>query len=206
MNGVKLRIYLVVVGVLVLVLCSSSSAWAISLHAGNTRSRGYGVKTDISTPVSAPYVDISGQSSWVSTAGPVYWVQTGWRYYVGYSGAKSYYEYKLPTGYKLQELSVQAWNFTRNYCVTQLTDGSWQVKINGDPKGQWYSSLLPGPQEPVRAESESHLSTVQLNTQFNNVQYRGTTTWFNFDENAWEIESPYWVSATNTYRFHTYGP
>jgi hypothetical protein len=164
------------------------------------------VKADISTPASAPYVGYSGQSSWVSTAGPTYWVQTGWRYYYGWSAAKSYWEYKLPTGYQLQDLSSQAWNFTRNYCVTLLDDGNWQVKINNDPKGAWGAGALAAPQEPVRAESESHATYVELRTPFNNVQYRGTTTWFNFNENGWVEESPYWVNVTNLYRYQSYGP
>jgi len=200
------RLPLLLVAALVLVLTIGAEASAISLHAGNTRSRGYGVKADISTPSSAPYVGYSGQSSWVSTAGPYYWVQTGWLYYYQDSAAKSYWEYKLPTGYQLQELSDQAWNFTRNYCVTLLADGNWQVKINGVPKGAWGASALSAPQEPVRAEAESHASYVELHSGFNNVQYRGTTTWFNFDENGWVEEGPYWVNVTYPYRYQCYGP
>lgn len=201
----KRRVLLVGVVALALLLLLGSSAWA-SYHVGNTRSRGYGVKADISTPASAPYVGFSGQSSWVSTAGPTYWVQTGWRYYDGWSAAKSYWEYKLPTGHQLYHMSDQAWNFTRNYCITLLDDGNWQVKVNGTPKGAWGAGVLAAPQEPVRAESESHASDVELRTWFNNVQYRGTTTWFNFNENGWIAEGPYWVNVTYLYKYQSYGP
>ena len=136
--------------------------------AGNTRSAGYGVKANIYCPASAPYVGASGQSNWVSTPGPTYWVQAGWRYYSGYSYAKSYYEYSLPIGYNLVETSVQRWGAVRTYEVSHSGSGVWAVKINNSTVGSF--GTLTAPVYPVKAMSESHYSTVQLNTQFSTVQ------------------------------------
>ncbi len=198
------RVLVVLLLALVMALAIATGAAAISDYAGNERSVGYGVKADISTPATAPYVWVSGQSSWVSTGGTTYWVQTGWLYYYGYTYPKSYWEYSLPTGYHLEELSDQVWNLTRNYEVSYAGSGYWTVKINGASKGSW--SYLSAPSEPVGAMSESHYPTVQLNTQFNNVKYRGTTTWYNFDQSNWVVDSPYWLSVTSTYKYKTQGP
>lgn len=189
---------------IVIAVSLGTSAMAGSIYAGNDRSPGYGVRADISTPASAPWVGFSGQSSWVSTPGPTYWVQAGWRYYNGYSYAMSYYEYSLPTGYHLEEMSAQVWNFTRNYEVSYIGSSLWTVKVNGTPKGYW--GYLSAPVYPVKARSESHYPTVELNTQFNNVQYRGTSTWFNFDQHNWIAQSPYWLSVSSTSRYRTQGP
>jgi hypothetical protein len=161
------------------------------------------VSADISTPSTAPWVGGSGESNWVSTPG-TYWVQTGWRYYGGYTYAKSYYEYNLASGYHLEELSDQVWNLTRTYEVSYAGSNFWTVRINGVSKGSW--GYLGAPLSPMAALSESHYPTVQLNTQFNNVKYRGVSTWYNFDQNNWVMDSPYWVSAYTTYRFLTLGP
>jgi hypothetical protein len=189
---------------LLFVLTATASAAAESIYVGNERSTGYGAKADISTPASAPWVGASGESNWVSTPGPTYWVQAGWRYFGGFSAARSYYEYSLPIGYHLEDMSDQVWNYTRNYEVSHAGSGMWTVKVNGTSKGAW--GYLAAPVSPVEALSESHYPTVELNTQFNNVKYRGTTTWFNFNESGWVEESPYWVSAAYPYRYRTQGP
>jgi hypothetical protein len=201
---VRRRVFVVLLLALLIALTVATSASAVSIYAGNTRSPGYGVKADISTPASAPYVGSSGESNWVSTPGPSYWIQAGWRYYSGFSNAVSYYEYSLPIGYHLEDMSSQAWNFTRNYEVSHVGSSIWTVKVNGASKGSW--GYLSAPVYPVKACSESHYSTVQLNTQFNNVQYRGTSTWFYFDYAGWTVQSPYWLSITSYYRYRTQGP
>ncbi len=188
---------------LVIVFAFTSVASA-SWYAGNTRSAGYGVRANIYCPSSAPYVGGSGQSNWVSTPGPTYWVQTGWRYYSGYSYARSYYEYSLPIGYSLVETSNQSWNSVRTYEVSHSGSGNWAVKIGGSTVGTW--GTLSAPVYPVKAMSESHWSTVQLNTQFASVKYRGTTTWYNFDQANWVTDSPYYLTITANYQYKTLGP
>jgi hypothetical protein len=201
---VRKRATVVLLLALMVALIAAEGATAESIYAGNDRSVGYGVKADISTPSSAPWVGASGQSNWVSTPGPTYWVQTGWRYYGGFSAAKSYYEYSLPIGHHLEEMSNQAWNFTRNYEVSHIGAGIWTVKVNGTSKGSW--GYLSAPVSPVKARSESHYPTVELNTQFNNVKYRGVSTWFDFDQANWVVQAPYRLSVTSTYRYRTQGP
>ncbi len=197
------RVVIVLVLTLVIALAVTASALG-STYVGNTRSVGYGVRADISTPSSAPWVGTSGESNWVSAGASGYWVQAGWRYYYGYAYAKSYYEYNLPIGYHLEEMSSQAWNYTRTYEVSYVGSGVWTVKVNGVSKGSW--GTMSAPVYPVEALSESHYPTVELNTQFNNVQYRGTTTWFNFDQSGWVIQSQYWLDVTSLYRYRTAGP
>lgn len=194
---------IVLVLALVIAVALATSA-AASIYVGNTRSVGYGVRADISTPRTAPWVGSTGQSNWVSVGGGGYWVQTGWRYYGGYTYPKSYWEYNLAIGHHLEEMSSQVWNFTRNYEVTHLSSGVWTVKVNGVAKGSW--GYLSAPSYSVQALSESHYPTVELNTQFNNVQYRGTTTWFLFNENGWVMESPYWLDISTLYKYRTAGP
>ncbi len=199
----KRRLSLVLLLALVLILVIATSASA-SWYAGNSRTTAYGVRADISTPSSAPYVGSSGGSNWVGTPGTSYWVQAGWRYYSGYSYARSYYEYSLPTGYSLTETSNQSWGTTKNYEVSSASSGYWTVKIAGVSQGSW--SYLAAPVSSVRAWSESHNSTVVLNTQFNNVKYRDSTTWYNFDQSSWRTDSPYYLSIAYTYKFNTLGP
>jgi hypothetical protein len=38
------------------------------------------------------------------------------------------------------------------------------------------------------------------------VQYRGTSTWYSFDQAGWVTNSPYYVSATSNYQYTTLGP
>lgn len=201
---VRKRVIVVLLLALVIALAAATSATAESIYAGNDRSAGYGVKADISTPASAPWIGSSGQSSWVSTPGPTYWVQAGWRYHSGFAAARSFYEYSLPIGYHLEDMSDQPWNFTRTYEVSYAGSSLWTVKVNGTSKGSW--GYLSAPVYPVKARSESHFPTVELNTQFANVKYRGTSTWFYFDQNNWIAQSPYWLSASSTYRYRTQGP
>ena len=199
----KRRSSLVLLLALVLILVIATSASA-SLYAGNSRTTAYGVRADVSTPSSSPYVGSSGEANWVGTPGTSYWVQAGWRYYSGYSYARSYYEYSLPTGYNLSETSNQSWGTTKNYEVSSAGSGYWTVKIAGVTQGSW--SYLAAPVTSVLALSESHSSTVVLNTQFNNVSYRGSTTWYSFDQSGWRTDSPYYLSITSLYKFKTLGP
>jgi hypothetical protein len=200
---VRKGVFIILLLALVIVLAFNAVAFATSF-AGNSRSAGYGVKANIYCPASAPYVGSSGQSNWVSTPPTGYWVQAGWRYYSGYSYAKSYYEYCLPIGYNLVETSVQSWGAVRTYEVSHSGSGVWAIKINNSSVGSF--GTLAAPVYPVKAMSESHNPTVQLNTQFGSVKYRGTSTWYNFDESGWWTDSPYYLSITSTYQYKTLGP
>jgi hypothetical protein len=200
---VKRGLIVVLLLALVMVLAFSSVASATWV-AGNTRSTGYGVRANIACPASAPYVGGSGEASWVGTPGPSYWLQTGWRYYSGYSYAKSYYEYNLPIGYSLTETSTQSWGATRTYEVSHSGSGVWAVKIGGSTVGSW--GTLAAPVSPVKAVTETHASTVQMRTPFSAVKYRGTTTWYNFDQAGWITNSPYYLSITSNYQYTTQGP
>jgi hypothetical protein len=199
-KGVIAVLLLALVMILVVATGASASSW----FAGNSRSVGYGVRANIQAPASAPYVGTSSQASWVSTPGPSYWVQTGWRYYGGYTNAKSYYEYSLPIGYSVVEVSTHSWGATKTYEVSHSGSGYWAVKIAGSTIGSF--GTLSAPVYPVRAMSESHYSTVQLNTAFSSVKYRGTSTWYNFDESNWVTDSPYYLSITSTSAYRTLGP
>ena len=200
----KRRLSLIVLLALVVLLVVAAGASASSWYAGNARNSAYGVRGDISTPSTAPYVGSSGESNWVSTPGPTYWVQAGWRYYGGYSAARSYYEYSLPSGYNLVETSNQAWGVARNYEVSHAGSGYWTVKIGGVTQGSW--GTISAPVSQVKAMSESHYTTVQLNTQFNNVYYRTSSSWYTFDQSNWRTDSPYYLTITYTYRYKTLGP
>jgi hypothetical protein len=200
---VRKGVFIVLILALVMVLAFSAAASA-SWYAGNTRSPGYGVRANIACPVSAPYVGSSGESSWVGTPGPSYWVQAGWRYYSGYSYAKSYYEYSLPIGYSLTETGTQTWGAVRTYEVSHSGLGYWMVRIGGTTVGTW--GTLSAPVYPVKAMTESHYSTVQMNTAFSSVKYRGTTTWYNFDQAGWVTNSPYYLSIASYYQYTTKGP
>lgn len=195
---------LVLLLALVLALAFTTAASA-TWYAGNTRSTGYGVRANIACPSTAPYVGAWGQSSFVSTPGPTYWVQAGWRYYSGISSAKSYYEYNLPIGYSLVETGTQTWGAVRTYEVSHSGSGVWAVKIGGSTVGSW--GTLSAPVYPVKAMTETHgSSSVQMNTAFSSVKYRGTTTWFNFDQSSWVTDSPYYLSITSNYQYRTLGP
>jgi hypothetical protein len=200
---VRKGIIIVLVLAVVMVFAFTAIASA-GMLAGNTRSAGYGVKANIYCPASAPYVGSSGESNWVSTPGPGYWVQAGWRYYSGYSYAKSYYEYSLPIGYSLVETSTQNWGAVRAYEVSHSGSSVWAIKISGSSVGSF--GTLSAPVYPVKAMSESHASTVQLNTQFGSVQYRGTSTWYAFNESGFWTDSPYYLNITSYSQYKTLGP
>lgn len=198
----KRRLVTILILALVIALAVAASALASS-YAGNLRTSAYGARADISTPASAPYVSFSGESNWVTGPASTYWVQAGWRYYNGYSYARSYYEYNTASGYYLQEVSNQGWGTTRTYEVSYAGSNLWTVKIGGVTQGSW--GYMGAPAE-VQALSESHYPTVVLNTQFNNVKYRSSTTWYNFNQANYIQDSPYWLSITYPYRYKSQGP
>jgi hypothetical protein len=200
---VRKRLATIMFLALVVALIVATGASAVSDYAGNTRTSSYGVSAYIYTPASAPWVGNSGQSSWVSGPGPSYWVQAGWRYYGGYPYARSYYEYNVAGGYRLQEVSNQAWGTSRTYEVSYAGGNMWTAKIAGVTQGSWGYMGAPA---TVKALSESHYPTVQLNTQFNYVTYRTSSTWYYFNQANWVQDAPYWVSATYLYKYKTQGP
>lgn len=200
----KGRLLLVLSLALVIVLLVATGASAVSWYAGNYRTTAYGARADISTPSSAPFVGSSGEANYVSTPGPTYWLQTGWRYYSGYTTAKPYYEVSVPNLYELVEYSSQSWGTTINYQLNYAGSGYWTVSIGGVSQGSY--GPLSGPVSRVYGESETHYSTVQMNTQFNNVQYRGASSWYYFDQSNWFTNSPYYLTITSTYKYKTLGP
>ena len=109
----------------------------------------------------------------------------------------------MPSGYHLQETSNKSWGTTKTYEISYAGNGLWTVKIAGVTQGSWGSFGASG---TVWAMSESHYPTVELYTLFNNVKYRTSTTWYNFDQANWDQDSPYLVSATYNYRYRTLGP
>ncbi|HLF90900.1 MAG TPA: hypothetical protein VI451_18300 [Anaerolineales bacterium] len=168
--------------VLATVICFLFAQVALaSWYAGNFRYSGYGVKATIYAPISAPYLETSGESNWVSLPSPN-WVQTGWRYYVGYSNAKPYVEYHYGGLSGLTEYGTQSWGTAKVYQIRHVSGSSWCAFIAGVQKGCFTPTTAP---QTMLAESEVHVSSNnQLQTTFTAVQYRNSSgTWLNFDQN-----------------------
>jgi hypothetical protein len=116
--------------VIALALGFAQRVSATNWYAGNRRIGGtYGVKAGIMAPASAPYLEISGESNWVSLPAD-YFVQAGWRYYTSYSSAQKYREYNTHTGiYDVDNYGTQAWNTTIVYIVHQSGE-LWSIYID----------------------------------------------------------------------------
>jgi hypothetical protein len=197
MRSVAVAVFLAIT----LVMADSASA---NWYAGNIRYSSYGVKAQIWTPASAPYLANSGESNWVSLPSP-YWIQTGWRYYKGWSAARRYIEYNNALGYALNEYGTQAWSSVVDYKVNHIGGTTWCAYINDG--NQYCVSGLASTPAPVLALSESHDSGNVLNTRFQGVYYRTSGgAWQVFDQSNWVEDSPYWVQKDNTYYFLTQGP
>ncbi len=189
-----------------------------SWYAGYFQGGGsYGVRADIYTPASAPYIGATGgESNWVSTATPwvtAYWVQTGWRLtQAAPTTAKSYYEYRAspdPADYLLVEYENHSWGTSKNYKIEW--DGTYWIFYRN---GTWLFGVtggyLPTPPTTVAAESEVHNDpTTVLDTHFGNVQWKNSGgTWADFSQ-WWNYsnQDPYSVQFTlYPSNFNTYGP
>lgn len=175
-----------------------------SWYAGNIRTNGYGVKASIYAPLSAPYLETSGESNWVSLPAPN-WVQTGWRYYLGWTAAKPYVEYNYGGTYGITHYGTQGWGTAKEYQVRHVSGTTWCAFISGVQKGCFMPTTAP---KTMLAESEVHVSSNnELQTTFVAVQYRNSSgTWVNFDQNNAFANSPYQINRITNYNFVNYGP
>jgi len=174
-------------------------------YAGNRRSSAYGVKAYISAPSSAPYLEESGESSWVSLPSP-YWVQVGWRYYRGWSAPQRYLEFRDVDGnYDIFHYGEHAWGDVVEYAVIWQGGITWCGWIDGINKGCYKAVNAPS---YVLAHSEVHESPQnELHTCFAGVSYRNSAgTWYLFDQASWVEDWPYRVQKDHTYDYLNYGP
>lgn len=175
-----------------------------SWYTGNRRDNSYGIKAWIYAPSSAPYLEKSGESNWVSTPSPN-WVQAGWRYYKGWSAAKPYVEHCISGNYGLTEYGTQSWGTGVNYRVQYNGYSTWYAYINDSNKGGW--GPLSAPQQ-VLGYSEVHESSSNgLDTRFSSVYYRDSSyNWHLFDQGNWREDSPYAVQKDSYYYYRNYRP
>jgi len=186
-------------------MVAAQPVWA-SWYAGNYQTGAYGIKANIYTPPSAPYLASSGESSWVSTNAP-YWVQTGWRYYKNWENARPYIEYNLSTGYDLTEYGTQSWGWYKGYKLVHSMYG-WSVYIDNVFKLLVGGGGLPTPPTLLLASSEVHSSSSnELDTTFCSVSWQNSSgTWSVFNQNHFFEDSPYHVTDDYYYHFNCYGP
>lgn len=175
-------------------------------YAGNGRTSAYGAKADIYTPSSAPYLEESGESSWVSTPSP-YYIQTGWRYYKGWPAARPYVEHRLPDDYDLNEYGTQSWGTSKEYKVSYEDDEDWWIAyIDGEALEMWGPIDAP---TTVFGYSEVHQSSSnELDTDFHGVRWKNSQgQWNLFDQsNMWREDDPYAVEKTQYWYYRCYGP
>lgn len=192
--------------VLILAFGIAESASATNWYAGNAKGSVYGVKANIKTPSTAPYIETSVESTWVSLP-CCYWVQAGWRYYKDWPSAQRYVEYRNHAGGgDLIPQGNQSWGTTVEYKVQHNSGEMWCAYINGSSKG-CYNYIRTAPSQ-VQAYSEVHVSSNnQLNTNFSSVSYRNSSgTWYLLNNANWREDPPYKVDKYANYRYRTYGP
>jgi hypothetical protein len=163
-----------------------------SWHAGNRRSLAYGVKTNIFTPYTPPYmypyIGIS-QSNWVSTPGS-YWLQIGWIYYYGWDQPLAYYEYCVypclsDDDYEQEWFEFMDWNTYTSFRVQNIpsinkTYGTWCAYKNDI--AIICSPNLVNPPVEVQVMSESHHPWNDINTYYTSVSYLDSSrVWHPFD-------------------------
>jgi len=174
-------------------------------YTGNSRTSAYGIKADIYTPSSAPYLAADGESNWVSIPTPD-WVQTGWYYRVGFSSAKPYVEHQVGQNYGLTDYGTQSWNTSKNYKVEYSSaNNTWRAYIDNDFKEGWGPISAP---KTVLGRSEVHTSSSnELDTDFDNVYWKNSLgSWNLFDQDNFVEQSPYDVEETQYYKYRCYGP
>lgn len=200
-----------VIGSVSAVVASSPVAAIDRWYAGNNQTSVYGVKADIYTPSSAPYVgNYYGEASYVSTISySGRWVQTGWILWANNSSAEPYVEIGTGILSDIYYYGTQAWGSYKNYKVQyEAYDDSWNAYIDGSFKAGYSGSAIPdAPNAQLTACAEIRGSnTTELNTDFNSVSWRNSSgVWNLFDQNNLWAESPYhWQGQV--YHYLVYGP
>ncbi|MFZ5858597.1 MAG: hypothetical protein ACOYZ6_17350 [Chloroflexota bacterium] len=174
-------------------------------YTGNSQQNAYGVLANITTPSQSPFLDESGESSYVTTTGP-YWIQAGWRYYKSGIWAWSYVEaYSPATGYSIDEYSIHNWGTIKEYKVEWVSGTTWCGWIDGVNKACYEVKSAPS---QVNAHSEVHVSSQnELDTWFGIVWYLDSNnTWYLFDQALWREDAPYAVDKNHYYEFRNHGP
>jgi hypothetical protein len=197
--------------------------WAISddwymapwpLHAGNWRGSGYGVRANITTPPSTPYVGPSniGASShvlgWVAAVGNG-WLQTGWIYNPSIDAAHpAVYTESLIGGSHsgILRWGTTPWGSTYVYRVENVSGTStWRAYLgNGqlDSRGP-----LPVPsQMQVMGETFGN-SRNRINSSFTSVSWKNSSgSWSLFDSANWLEEGTYYVQDKSLkYQYYVTG-
>ena len=197
-----------IIGILVTLFMTLSSVGTTSADwwTGNSQTDAYGVKANIWAPSSAPYIEETGESNWVSLP-ERYWVQAGWRYLKGWSEAKKYVEYYTSSGiYGIHHYGTHGWGSIVEYRVDWIGGTTWCGRIDGVNKGCYQVRSAPS---LVLARSEVHTSSKnELDTRFSAVYYMGSTwnQWFLFNQEGWREDAPYQVQKDTTYYYRNYGP
>ena len=105
----KRGIFALIIVLILILVVSVQPTIAASLFAGNTQMSTYGLKADICTPTSAPFIsNYNGESSWVmieniTNPNTPHWVSTGWFYCGGYPNAIPYTEEDIYGYYNLTQ-------------------------------------------------------------------------------------------------------
>lgn len=191
-------------GLMVLAVLQARPADA-SWYAGNKRSSSYGASASIRTTPSQPYLETSGESSWVSKCNCGGWRQAGWRYYKGWASARTYDEYNTNGGsYAIRERGNQSWNTYIAYKVDYVATSTWAAYIGGTHYGS-VGPIDPAPAQ-VQAMAEVHVSSNNaLDSYFSSVKYKNSSsTWVLFDQSLWQQDSPYKCTTTYKYSYRSY--
>lgn len=204
MKHTKKRLTIIVLLSLILI-SAAHSRWSASWYAGNKRTNAYGVKATIRTPLSEPYLEAEGISSWVSLPQTT-WLQAGWRFFKGISGGKplQYIEFRDKYGAQgLIHYQSQNWNTAATYQVSHRDGEIWCAYINGIQK--LCKTVRPAPVE-VQAYSEVHASMFnELEARYTAVYYRTSDgLWFLFDQEKWREDFPYKVQKDYKYAYRNY--
>lgn len=190
-----------VILVVILAFGFAQSASATSWYAGNRRIGAvYGVKALIWTPSSAPYLETSGESNWVSLPAD-YFVQAGWRYCTWYSTAQKYREYNTHAGvYDIDNYGTHAWNTSIEYKLVHRSGELWSIYIGGTLIGS-YNYVRTAPTDGL-AFSEVHESSDNVvDTNFYGVSRRSSSgTGSLFDQDNFDADSPYPVASLQVHR------
>jgi hypothetical protein len=183
---------------------------ATDYYSGNYQGSVYGVKANIYTPSSKPYLAYQdGEGSWVSTAYTPYFVQTGWLCRLADTYATSYVEYQLSGGYDIEYGTTQSWGTYRNYKLNyDLSDTYvWNIYFDGFYLMSVEDDALPTPPTTLYAFSEVKGSpATELYTDFAGVQYMDSYgSWSNFTHTPLYYDYPD-VATGNAATYTTYGP
>jgi hypothetical protein len=193
----------------VVLLTGASSAWAQHRYAIVFRDPAYGVKSSISTPAVMPtqpglranFVGIYDQTD--PEPDLFRWMQTGWVMGDGVIEAPDGQVWPVvPCSYKetisgtshiygltIYTTTPQPLNYARAYRVERYgTTQTYMVYIQDTARPPALSGY------PIPAVSEAAAEILDANTHtragFNQVKYRGNSTWFSFDQDSDEADNP----------------